>query len=90
MNCSFSEAIFDDSEQRTDEEKVERKIKALQTFRTFIYPIWTPLMGETRFSEGTKLVFDALQNPIINKQVVYRFLQLYSIFFSKFLFRFRK
>jgi len=41
----------------------------LWNFRTFIKPFTHYLTGEEKFLAGTKFIFEALQDPIINKQL---------------------
>ena len=65
----FSEVIFSPPEHRTDEDKAQRKERALVNFQDFLRPIFKHLrLEEGKFEEGTQLVFSAFQNPVINKQ----------------------
>jgi hypothetical protein len=67
----MSGAIFGPSEPRTDSAKLERKRAALKNLTEFLRPLMErPLgVGPRKYEEGVKLVFEALQNPVINKQV---------------------
>ena len=63
------EALFDSGQPRTMEDKRRRKTNAFRNFRTFIKPFTHYLTGEEKFLAGTKFIFEALQDPIINKQL---------------------
>ena len=49
--------------------KLERKKQALQNFTDFLNPILGWAVGKDEYKEGVAMVFEALQNPVINKQV---------------------
>merc|ERR1712223_1560286 len=63
------EALFDSGQPGTMEDKRRRKTNAFRNFRTFIKPFTHYLTGEEKFLAGTKFIFEALQDPIINKQL---------------------
>ena len=63
------EALFETNQPRTTEDKRIRRGNALKNFRIFIKPFTQYLTGEEKFQTGTKFIFDALQDPIINKQL---------------------
>ena len=63
------EAIFEDSEPRTDEDKLNRKNEAFKNFQQFIRPLIQWLVGREEFDKGTKFIFEGLQDPVINKHV---------------------
>jgi len=64
-------AVFEPSSARIDSEKVERKKAAYKNLLEFLRPfLEKPLMlGNHKYEKGVKLVFDSVQNPVINKQV---------------------
>ena len=64
------EALFNSpSTSRTDEDKLRRKAHAFKHFRDFVRPLIQWITGKDKFDAGTKFIFDALQDPIINKQL---------------------
>ena len=65
----FSGAIFEDGEPRTDEDKLLRKTEAFRNFQSFIRPLVQWTVGPDNFEQGTKFIFEGLQDPIINKHV---------------------
>ena len=66
----YLEAVFEPDGPRTDEQKLERKNLALSNFQTFLRPLIGLALGQENFSKGTELVFNSLQDPVINKQVI--------------------
>lgn len=76
-DCSLitrPEALFCDAAHRTDEDKEERRLRAINNFQDFLRPLLQNVMDQASFNKGTSLVFDSLQNPVINKQVLVRHL----------------
>ena len=63
------EALFEPSKSRSTEEKRQRKNNALKNLQSFIKPFVQCLTGEEKFELGTKFIFEALQDPVINKQL---------------------
>ena len=61
--------MFENNQPRTIEDKRRRRGNALKNFQKFIKPFTQYLTGEEKFDTGTKFIFDALQDPIINKQL---------------------
>ena len=66
---AITDAIFDESKPRTDEDKLRRKRAALENFQTCLRPLIQTALGKENFETGTELVFNSLQDPKINKQV---------------------
>lgn len=54
---------------RTDEDKEIRKTAALKNFRDFLRPYIEKPLGSENFRGGIDEVFQALQNPLMNKHV---------------------
>ena len=65
------EALFEPSKSQTKEEKNKRKADAFRNFQNFIRPLIQWITGEEKFETGTKFIFNALQDPIINKQLAF-------------------
>ena len=63
------EALFEPSKPRTNEERIKRKADAFRNFQIFIRPLIQWITGKEKFESGTKFIFNALQDPIINKQL---------------------
>lgn len=68
-SISFKGALFDEAPARTDDDKKIRKECALQNFQDFLRPLLVGVVGQELFEDRTKMVFEALQYPILNKQV---------------------
>lgn len=49
----------------------KRKEEALEKFQNYLRPYIQPLCGQGNYEESTQFVFDALQDPILNKQLTY-------------------
>ena len=65
----LSEVLFGPTIVRTDDDKRKRREAALKNFKDFLRPILEKAVGKERYEEGVEFVFEALQNPVINKQV---------------------
>ena len=66
----LQEAIFEPHIERTDKDKWERRCQALANFRNDLRHILEAAVGgPEKYEEGTGLVFEAIQNPVINKQL---------------------
>eukprot|EP00096_Caligus_rogercresseyi_P014667 TRINITY_DN7180_c0_g1_i1.p1 TRINITY_DN7180_c0_g1~~TRINITY_DN7180_c0_g1_i1.p1 ORF type:complete len:909 (+),score=283.90 TRINITY_DN7180_c0_g1_i1:93-2819(+) len=61
---------------RTNKEKTERMLLAKNKFTTFLSPYLSPLFGKEDFQKGTERIFNALQDPILNKQLFYQLLEV--------------
>ena len=59
-------ALFDSSEP---EDKARRKEQALEHFMKFLRPLIQPLSGRNNYEDGIHFVFEALQDPVLNKQL---------------------
>ncbi|XP_077979944.1 sorting nexin-14-like [Glandiceps talaboti] len=68
--------FYDEDPPRTDEEKKERQDETLMEMKKFIPKIFALAVGEEQFHSGTKLIFDLLQNPKLNKQLSYVLLDI--------------
>jgi len=55
----------------TEKEKLQRKEEALENFQTYLRSFIQPLCGKQKYENGTQFVFDALQDPVLNKQLTY-------------------
>ena len=64
-------AIFEPGPASTELEKRRRKEEALENFQNYLRPFVQPLCGRLKYENGTQFVFDALQDPLLNKQVSY-------------------
>ncbi len=65
----FAEVLFDPPVTRTDDEKEQRRRLALKNLKDFLRPILERGVGKESYEGGVDAVFEALQNPVINKQV---------------------
>jgi len=76
--CKLTEdAIFEENvAPRTDEDKLRRKKSALNNFQAFVRPLIQWCVGRQDFESGTKFIFEGLQDPIINKHLAFRVLDL--------------
>lgn len=68
--------FFDNDPPRTDAQKLERKEFAFQQMLKFFPSIVPKVLGEEKFYDGCKIVFDALQYPKLNKQLSYILLDI--------------
>eukprot|EP00057_Strongylocentrotus_purpuratus_P010162 XP_011664636.1 PREDICTED: sorting nexin-14 [Strongylocentrotus purpuratus] len=68
--------FFDEDPPRTDAQKLERKEFAFQQMLKFFPSIVPKVLGEEKFYDGCKIVFDALQYPKLNKQLSYILLDI--------------
>ncbi|XP_071489884.1 sorting nexin-14-like [Diadema antillarum] len=68
--------FFDEDPPRTDAQKQERKDFAFQEMLKFFPGVVPKILGEEKFYDGCKLVFDALQYPKLNKQLSYTLLDI--------------
>jgi sorting nexin-14 len=59
---------------RTDDDKRCRRDKAFQELQDFIPKPFVQLIGDDKHQEGTKMLFDLLQQPRLNKQLSYMLL----------------
>lgn len=73
-------ALFETHAARNDEDKRRRKEHALEHFQNYLRPFVEFMSGRQNFEEGTQFVFDALQEPTLNKQLV---LVLFDIVISE-------
>ena len=62
-------SLFEEGAPITEWEKIQRKEEALQNFQNYLRSFVQPLCGKRKYEDGTQFVFDALQDPILNKQV---------------------
>ncbi|XP_074646069.1 sorting nexin-14-like [Tubulanus polymorphus] len=66
--------FFDEEAPRTDKDKIARKEAALKGLIEYIPKIVVMLVGEKVNANGVTLVFGAVQNPKLNKQLCYTLL----------------
>ena len=52
-------------------DKLQRRDEALEKFQNYLRPFVQPICGRNHYEEGTQFVFEALQDPILNKQLSY-------------------
>ena len=64
-------ALFDPGEPLSDADKERRKELALEHFQNYLRPFIQPLAGRNNYEDGIQFVFDALQDPVLNKQLTY-------------------
>ncbi|CAG2204229.1 SNX14 [Mytilus edulis] len=69
--------FFDSDSPRTDEQKKERYHKTLAEALKFLPKPFSKVVGESNFEHGTKLIVDILQQPKLNKQLSYVFLDIF-------------
>ena len=62
-------ALFDPKEKSTEADFTQRQVLALENFQTFLRPLLQLVTGPHKFEEGTRLVFNGLQDPVANKQL---------------------
>ncbi|XP_064637730.1 sorting nexin-14-like isoform X3 [Lineus longissimus] len=68
--------FFDDDPPRTEKEKLMRKQETLREFKKFIPKILPLVVGPDKFDEGSKCLFEVIQQPKLNKQLTYVFLDM--------------
>lgn len=68
--------FFDTDPPRTDEQKKERYHQTLAAALRFLPKVFHKVVGETNHEHGTKLIIDILQQPKLNKQLSYVFLDI--------------
>ena len=71
----IEEAIFNEDPSRTDEQKLERRQMAEHQFKTYLKFLVLPI-GKSKYDKGTDLIFRAVQDPLLNKQLVYELLEI--------------
>ncbi|XP_070579671.1 sorting nexin-14-like isoform X2 [Ptychodera flava] len=76
INLLRDAIFFDDDPARTDEQKRERRDETFEEMKKFIPKIFAAAVGEDKFHSGTKLLFDLLQCPKLNKQLSYVLLDI--------------
>lgn len=67
QNALFDEAVAGGSDHHSD--KARKKEQALENFQNYLRPFLQVFTGKTNYEDGTQFVFDALQDPFLNKQV---------------------
>ncbi|XP_062862888.1 sorting nexin-14-like isoform X2 [Trichomycterus rosablanca] len=71
------DAVFcENSEPRPNEDKQKRAKKTFEEMKNYIPDILGKCIGEEAKYEGIKLLFDGLQQPILNKQLTYILLDI--------------
>lgn len=68
--------FFDKDPPRTDEQKSERFKTCLQGCLDYLPGAFVSVVGRKNHEEGTKLVLEVLQQPKLNKQLSYVFLDI--------------
>ncbi len=64
--------MFEPSEARTDEDKLARRRLALSNTKCFLRPLIGAAIGsDADFDRGVELIFNALQDPVINKHLTF-------------------
>lgn len=66
--------FFDNDPPRTDEEKRQRQENALSELKSFIPKLFVTAVGREKHENGTRVIFDLLQLPRLNKQLSYMLL----------------
>jgi len=61
-------SLFDTSASEP-EDKARRKELAMEHFMKFLRPLIQPLTGRNNYEDGIHFVFEALQDPVLNKQL---------------------
>ncbi|XP_034381573.1 sorting nexin-14-like isoform X4 [Cyclopterus lumpus] len=64
---------------RSPQDKQRRAKKTFEEMKTYIPDILGKCIGEESKYEGVRLLFDGLQQPVLNKQVEYSFNALYPL-----------
>jgi len=69
----LEEAIFEENERRTDEDKLARRKLALANMKCFLRPLIGTIVGggSDTFDGGLELVFQSFQDPLINKHLAF-------------------
>ena len=65
----ISGALFDPKEKSTEADFTRRRNLALENFQSFLRPLLHFVTGPQKFEDGTRLVFNGLQDPVANKQL---------------------
>ncbi|XP_055997437.1 sorting nexin-14-like isoform X2 [Ostrea edulis] len=68
--------FFDKDPPRTDEQKSERFRKCLQGCLDYLPSAFVSMVGRRNHEQGTKLLLEVLQQPKLNKQLSYVFLDI--------------
>nr|XP_022337041.1 sorting nexin-14-like isoform X1 [Crassostrea virginica] len=68
--------FFDKDPPRTDEQKSERFNSCLQGCLDYLPSAFVSVIGKRNHEQGTKLVLEVLQQPKLNKQLSYVFLDI--------------
>ena len=63
--------FFDEDPPRSDKQKKLRKDQLFKDMIHFLPPWLCFVLGKERVYHGFKIVFDCLQQPVLNKQLVY-------------------
>jgi len=69
----LEEAIFEDNERRTDEDKLARRKLALANMKCFLRPLIGAVVGggSDTFDVGVETIFESFQNPVVNKHLAF-------------------
>ncbi|XP_072545333.1 sorting nexin-14-like isoform X2 [Salminus brasiliensis] len=71
------DAVFcENSEPRSLEDKQKRAKKTFEEMRNYIPDLFGKCIGEDAKYEGIRLLFDGLQQPVLNKQLTYILLDI--------------
>ena len=63
--------FFDEDPPRSEKAKKARKEKLFKDMMDFLPPWLCFVLGKERVYRGFKVVFDCLQQPVLNKQLTY-------------------
>ncbi|KAM8847399.1 sorting nexin-14-like isoform 3-T3 [Synchiropus picturatus] len=73
----FRDAVFCEApSERTPEDRRARAQRTLQEMRRFLPDLLSRLVGEDSVQRGVRLVFEGLQQPLLNKQMSYVLLDI--------------
>ncbi|XP_071750170.1 sorting nexin-14 isoform X7 [Lepeophtheirus salmonis] len=61
---------------RTQKDKLDRQHLAQKKFQNFLHPYLHIFFGKESFESGTRRIFMALQDPVLNKQLFYQLLDV--------------
>uniref|UniRef100_A0A1A7WPD4 Sorting nexin 14 n=1 Tax=Iconisemion striatum TaxID=60296 RepID=A0A1A7WPD4_9TELE len=71
------DSVFhESSEQRTAEDKLVRAKQTFEEMKNYLPDFVVKIIGEESVSEGVQLLFDGLQQPLLNKQMSYVLLDI--------------
>uniref|UniRef100_A0A3B1IY50 Sorting nexin-14 n=1 Tax=Astyanax mexicanus TaxID=7994 RepID=A0A3B1IY50_ASTMX len=71
------DAVFcENSDPRSLEDKQKRAKRTFEEMRNYIPDLFGKCIGEDAKSEGIRLLFDGLQQPVLNKQLTYILLDI--------------